>query len=63
MPLLQGAKVCFRKTAACSSNPFPHTGEKHQALKIAIDYHRVWSPDGSHILCVPAPTSRWSPYQ
>jgi serine/threonine-protein kinase len=34
--------------------PFPSTGEKHQAPKTAIDFHPVWSPDGSNILYVAA---------
>jgi len=34
--------------------PFPPTGEKHQAPKTAIDFHPVWSPDGSSILYVAA---------
>jgi eukaryotic-like serine/threonine-protein kinase len=33
--------------------PFPPTGEKHQAPKTALDYHPVWSKDGSSILYVP----------
>lgn len=32
--------------------PFPPTGEKHQAPKTAIDYHPVWAPDGSSIFYV-----------
>jgi serine/threonine-protein kinase len=32
--------------------PFPPTGEKHQAPKTAIDFHPVWSPDGSSIFYV-----------
>jgi serine/threonine-protein kinase len=34
--------------------PFPPTGEKHQAPKTAIDFHPVWSPDGLSILYVAA---------
>jgi Tol biopolymer transport system component len=33
--------------------PFPFTGEKHQAPKIALDYHPVWSRDGTSILYIP----------
>jgi WD40-like Beta Propeller Repeat len=33
--------------------PFPPTGEKHQAPKTALDYHPVWSKDGSSIFYVP----------
>ena len=33
--------------------PFPFSGEKHQAPKISLDYHPVWSRDGASILYVP----------
>ena len=33
--------------------PFPPTGEKHQAPKTLIDYHPVWAPDGNSIFYVP----------
>jgi eukaryotic-like serine/threonine-protein kinase len=36
--------------------PFPPTGEKHQAPKTAIDYHPVWAPDGSSIFYASAAT-------
>jgi len=32
--------------------PFPPTGLKRQAPKVVIDYHPVWSPDGSRIFFV-----------
>ena len=34
--------------------PFPPTGAKYQAPKAAIDFHPVWSPDGSSIVYVAA---------
>ena len=33
--------------------PFPPTGEKHQAPKTLIDYHPLWAPDGNSIFYVP----------
>ena len=33
--------------------PFPPTGEKHQAPKTLIVYHPVWAPDGKSIFYVP----------
>lgn len=33
--------------------PFPPTGEKHQAPKTLLDYHPVWAADGKSILYVP----------
>jgi Tol biopolymer transport system component len=32
--------------------PYPATGERHQAPKTALDYHPVWSPDGGTIFYV-----------
>jgi hypothetical protein len=32
--------------------PFPATGERHQAPKRGLDFHPVWSPDGNAILYV-----------
>jgi Tol biopolymer transport system component len=34
--------------------PFPATGEKHQAPKRTLDFHPVWSPDGRRLFYVPA---------
>jgi serine/threonine-protein kinase len=33
--------------------PFPSTGEKHQAPKTALDYHPVWAGDGNSIFYLP----------
>ena len=33
--------------------PFPPTGEKHQASKTLLDFHPVWAPDGKSIFYVP----------
>jgi Tol biopolymer transport system component len=33
--------------------PFPPTGERHQAPKRLIDFHPVWSPDGKSIFYIP----------
>ena len=33
--------------------PFPPTGEKHQAPKTLLDYHPLWAPDGKSIFYVP----------
>ena len=33
--------------------PFPPTGERHQAPKRLIDFHPVWSPDGKNIFYIP----------
>jgi serine/threonine-protein kinase len=33
--------------------PFPSTGEKHQAPKTLLDYHPLWAPDGKSIFYVP----------
>jgi len=33
--------------------PFPFTGEKHQAPKRTLDYHPVWAPDGKSIFYIP----------
>ena len=33
--------------------PFPATGQMHQAPKKFIDFHPVWAPDGKSILYVP----------
>jgi hypothetical protein len=33
--------------------PFPPTGEKHQAPKAVVDYHPVWAPDGRSIFYIP----------
>ena len=34
--------------------PFPFTGEKHQAPKRTLDYHPVWAPDGKSIFYIPS---------
>jgi Tol biopolymer transport system component len=34
--------------------PFPATGEQHQAPKRAIDFHPLWAPDGKSIFYVPS---------
>jgi len=34
--------------------PFPPTGEKHQAPKTGADYHPLWSPDGKSLFYVPS---------
>jgi eukaryotic-like serine/threonine-protein kinase len=34
--------------------PFPATGERHQAPKRVIDFHPVWAPDGKSIFYVPS---------
>jgi Tol biopolymer transport system component len=34
--------------------PFPATGEKHQAPKRRLDFHPVWSPEGRRLFYVPA---------
>jgi Tol biopolymer transport system component len=33
--------------------PFPPTGEKHQAPRTGADYHPLWSPDGRSLFYVP----------
>jgi WD40-like Beta Propeller Repeat len=33
--------------------PFPPTGEKHQAPKTLLDYHPLWAPDGKSIFYLP----------
>ena len=33
--------------------PFPSTGQKHQAPKLLLDYHPTWAPDGRSIFYVP----------
>ena len=33
--------------------PFPATGEQHQAPKRVIDFHPLWAPDGKSIFYVP----------
>ena len=33
--------------------PFPPTGEKHQAPKTLLDFHPLWAPDGKSIFYVP----------
>jgi len=37
--------------------PFPTTGAIYQAPKVLIDFHPVWSPDGSALMHVPAVAS------
>ena len=37
--------------------PFPATGEKHQAPKTLLDFHPVWTRDGKGILYIPSSTS------
>jgi Tol biopolymer transport system component len=59
-----GRWVAYASTAASGAlrsqdrgvfvEPFPSTGEKHQAPKLVLDYHPVWSPDGSRLFYVPA---------
>ena len=34
--------------------PFPAPGAVHQAPKVLIDFHPVWSPDGRELMYVPA---------
>ena len=34
--------------------PFPFTGEKHQAPNRTLDYHPVWAPDGKSIFYIPS---------
>ena len=34
--------------------PFPATGEQHQAPKRVIDFHPLWAPDGKSIFYVPS---------
>jgi eukaryotic-like serine/threonine-protein kinase len=38
--------------------PFPPTGEKHQAPKTLLDYHPLWAPDGNSIFYVPGSSRR-----
>ena len=33
--------------------PYPPTGERHQAPKRLLDYHPVWTPDGKSLMYVP----------
>ena len=34
--------------------PFPATGEQHQAPKRVLDFHPLWAPDGKSIFYVPS---------
>ena len=34
--------------------PFPATGERHQAPKRVIDFHPLWAPDGKSIFYIPS---------
>ena len=34
--------------------PFPATGEQHQAPRRVLDFHPLWAPDGKSIFYVPS---------